>query len=142
VSNKIERIVGASFSFGVAFSLYLYLKLSEKLPGPGWWIINDIDYYLVKAFHILKIILPIFIFAALVIMYFKKLRDRREDLWQEQLREEKSHEIYLQGQRRKEEIIFARLGNIETCIKRLENELLLLNRNSSEVYESVLEDFL
>jgi hypothetical protein len=142
MSEKIERIVGASFGFGGAFSLYLYLKLSGKIPGPGWWIINAIDYYLVKAFHILKIILPIFIIAALVIMYLKKVRDRKEYLWQEQRREEKAHEMYLQEQPRKEEIIFARLGNIENAVKRIDDELLLLNRSSSEVTESVLEDFL
>lgn len=142
MSDKIERIVGASFSFGCAFSLYLYLKLSGKIPGPGWWIINDIDYYLVKAFHILKIVLPILIIPALVIMYFKKLKDRKDYLWQEQMREEKAHEMYLQEQRRKEEIIFARLENIENAIKRIDDELLLLSRSSSEITESVLEDFL
>ena len=142
MNDKIERIVGASFSLGGTLSLYLYLKLTGKIPGRGWWIVNDIDYYLVKAFHILKFVVPIFIFAALVIMYFKNFRLRKEYLRQEQLLKERQYENYLQEQRRKEEDILARFRNIEAELKKLNNDLLQMNRSPSEVTESVLQDFL
>ena len=75
-------------------------------------------------------------------MYFKNFRLRKEYLRQEQLLKERQYENYLQEQRRKEEDILARFRNIEAELKKLNNDLLQMNRSPSEVTESVLQDFL
>jgi hypothetical protein len=139
MNDKIERIVGASFSFGGTLTLYLYLKLTGNFPGPGWGIINEIDYYMVKAFHILKIGIPVLIFVTFVFMYFKKYRERKEDERQEK---ERQHEIYLHEERKKEEGILARFKSIEAKLQKLNDEFLQMNRSSTDITESVLQDFL
>jgi type IV secretory pathway TraG/TraD family ATPase VirD4 len=142
VNDKIERIVGASFSFGGVLSLYLYLKLTGKIPGPEWWILNDLDYYLVKIFYLLKFAVPAIILFALPIIFLKKFRERKELLLQEQLRDEREHERYRIEQQRKEEIILARFRWIEAELEKINNDLGQINRSPVEVTESVLQDFL
>jgi hypothetical protein len=116
MNDKIERIVGASFSFGGTLTLYLYLKLTGKFPGPGWGILNEVDYYIVKAFHILKIGVPVLILVTFVFMYFKKYRERKEDERQEK---ERQHEIYLMKSEKKKKGFLPALKVLKRSFKNL-----------------------
>ena len=139
MNDKIERIVGASFSFGAIFTLYLYLKITGQIPGPGWGILNLIDSYMVKAFHILKIGVPVLILVTFVYLYIKKLRERQENERQEK---ERQYEIYHHEERKKEEGILARFQSIEAKLQKLNDEFHQMNRSSTDITESVLQDFL
>jgi hypothetical protein len=139
MNHKIERIVGASFSFGAIFTLYLYLKITEQIPGPGWGILNLIDSCMVKAFHILKIGVPVLILVTFVYLYIKKLRERQENERQEK---ERQYEIYHHEERKKEEGILARFQSIEAKLQKLNDEFHQMNRSKTDFTESVLQDFL
>jgi hypothetical protein len=139
MNDKTDRIVGASFSFGGTLTLYLYLKLTGNFPGPGWGILNEIDFYMVKAFHILKIGVPAFILVTFIFMYTKKLRERQENERQEK---ERQYEIYLKEERKKEEGILVRFQSIEAKVQELNDKLIQMNRSSTDITESVLQDFL
>ena len=53
-----ERVSGVAICIASILILYLYLKLTGQVPGPGWWIWNGIDYLMMKLFKILLFVIP------------------------------------------------------------------------------------
>jgi len=140
MNDKIERIVGASFSFGAIFTLYLYLKITGQIPGPGWGILNVIDFYMVKAFHILKIGVPLLILVTFVYLYIKKIRERQENERQEK---ERQYEIYHQKNEKKKKGFLPAFKGLKrsfknlmmSCAKSTEAPLISLNQSCKIFYD-------
>lgn len=72
-----ERVTGVAICFASIFILYLYLKLTGQVPGPGWWIWNGIDYLMMKLFKILLYFIPTALVVYLCDWYIKKIIRKR-----------------------------------------------------------------
>ena len=141
-----ERVSGVAICIASILILYLYLKLTGQVPGPGWWIWNGIDYLMMKLFKILLFVIPSALIVQFCDWYIKKIIRKRT---QQILGKIKAHQEdikYLLEQ--KENSIVSKVKSIESDYKKIAHEINDLKEESaklklrgSESEQAALENF-
>jgi hypothetical protein len=141
-----ERVSGVAICIASILILYLYLKLTGQVPGPGWWIWNGIDYLMMKLFKILLFVIPSALIVYFCDWYIKKIIRKRT---QQILGKIKAHQEdikYLLEQ--KENSIVSKVKSIESDYKKIAHEINDLKEESaklklrgSESEQAALENF-
>ena len=147
MDEQPRPLLGAFFMIGGPLAVYTYLKLTGQIPEPGWSPWNYVDNVVMKTLHFLKYAVPIALVIASIIfsivLLLRKKREKEEHEYREQLKREMEYERHLNEQRQiKAKAIESRFSNIEKELGRLNEELLQMKKSSSEVNNSVLQNFL
>lgn len=147
MDEQPRPLLGAFFIIGGPLTMYAYLKLTGQVPCPGWWPWNYVDTVVMKTLHFLKYAVPVGLVVALfifsVVFRLRKKREKEEHEYRKQLNREMEDERHLNEQRRiRAKAIESRFSKIEKELGRLNEELLQMKKSSSEVNNSVLQNFL
>ena len=147
MDEQPRPLLGAFFMIGGPLAVYTYLKLTGQIPEPGWSPWNYVDTVVMKTLHYLKYAIPIALVIASIIFSIvfrlRKKRENEEHEYQEQLKREMEQDRHLEKQQHiKAKAIESRFSNIEKELGRLNEELLQMKKSSSEINNSVLQNFL
>jgi hypothetical protein len=147
MDEQPRPLLGTFFIIGGPLTVYAYLKLTGQIPEPGWSPWNYVDTVVMKALHFLKYAVPVALVIASIIFSIvfrlRKKREKEEQEYREQLKREMEYERHLDEQRQiRVKAIESRFSKIEKELGRLNEELLQMKKSSSEVNNSVLQNFL
>lgn len=141
-----ERVSGVAICFASIFILYLYLKLTGQVPGPGWWIWNGIDYLMMKLFKILLYVIPSALIVYLCDWYIKKIIRKRTQQILGIIKANQEDIKYLLKQ--KENSISSKVQSLERDYKKISQEINNLKEETakfklrgSESEQAALENF-
>lgn len=147
MDEQPRPLLGTFFIIGGPLTVYAYLKLTGQIPEPGWSPWNYVDTVVMKTLHFLKYAVPVVLVIASIIFSIvfrqRKKREKEEHEYREQLKREMESERHLKEQRQiRGKAIESRFCKIEKELGRLNEELLQMKKSSSEVNNSVLQNFL